>query len=169
MFSYIDENVRRILGESGRLVHLDRDGETVTSDDQKEKIFLSMLGPVPLPVDVGGSERVFQWYAFVRRSELGQIEEVAAKVRSDNLKDLWPLVSSYMAVNSLLVYGDFGSLVIFDFIDPAAVLPVTVVRVLFVTPLQGVGSFGDIVGLQRPVSVIASTDGILHHIVDIES
>ena len=107
MFSYIDETIVKVLCDEGKLVHLGRDGTVFSCDKEPDTPYLSMVGPVPLPVKVEGHEQVFSWYAFVRRSELKQIEQVAEKVRSDQLKDLWPLVSSYMAVNSALIYGDF--------------------------------------------------------------
>lgn len=109
MFSYIDGTIGELLLDSGRLVHLDETGQALTHGDQEGKPYLSMVGPVPLPLDLDGAETEFAWYAFVRRSELKHIEELAQRVRADSLRELWPLVSSYMAVNSLLVYGDFSN------------------------------------------------------------
>lgn len=109
MFAYIDERIVGLLKDESKLVHLDAHGKKVTCDDQSAKPYLSMVGPVPLPTNLATEETTFSWYAFVRRSELSQIHDVADRVKKQGLKDLWPLVSSYMAVNSLLIYGPFES------------------------------------------------------------
>lgn len=109
MFSYLDDNIGKLLCDSGKLMHLDRQGRELGCIDDGSRPYLSMIGPVPLPVELDGSEQVFEWYPFVRRSELRHIEQAAEKVRSDRLKDLWPLLNSYMAVNSLLVFGEFAT------------------------------------------------------------
>lgn len=105
MFSYIDPGVARLLVERGLLRHVDREGCTLAG--RADQPHLTLLGPVPLPVDVAGEERDFRWYAFVRRAELGLIEEVATRVRSSDTRDLVPLLSTYMQVSSLLLYGEF--------------------------------------------------------------
>lgn len=108
MFTYIDDNIMKLLCEKKRLIHLDKKGRKLSCGNPRGKPYLSMVGPVPLPVMVAGSEEVFSWYAFTRRSELSHIYEVADAVKERGLKDLWPLVSSFMSVSSLLVYGPFS-------------------------------------------------------------
>jgi len=108
MFTYIDDSIYSLLCDKKKLFHVHRDGQIVSCEKTDGTPFLSIMGPVPLPVKVSGEERVFSWYVFARRSELNQIHEVAERVKKNGLKDLWPLVSSFMAVNSMLVYGDFA-------------------------------------------------------------
>ncbi len=107
MFAYIDETIGELLCREHKMMHFDRSGRQLGCPPDGQP-YLSMIGPVPLPVLVEGEEVVFQWYAFVRRSELAHIEQTAAQVRQGGLKDLWPLVSSYMVVNSVLLYGSFA-------------------------------------------------------------
>lgn len=109
MFTYIDDTIYSLLCREEKIFHVDRNGTIVSSDKQSGTPFLSLMGPVPMPVEVSGEERVFSWYVFTRRSELNQIYDVAERVKANGLKDLWPLVSSYMAVNSVLLYGDFDT------------------------------------------------------------
>ncbi len=108
MFAYIDESVGDVLCREHKLRHFDKDGRPLGCPPDGQP-YLSMIGPVPLPVLVGGEEIVFHWYPFVRRSELAHIEQVAEQVRAGGLKDIWPLVSSYMVVNSVLLYGPFAT------------------------------------------------------------
>ncbi len=107
MFSYIDPTIASLLVRRGLLWHVDRQGEALP-EGSDEPPYLSLLGPVPLPIDVEGEERSFSWYAFVRRSELGLIEDVARRVRRSDTRDLVPLLSTYMQVSSLLVHGDLA-------------------------------------------------------------
>lgn len=106
MFAYIDESIGELLCGEHKIRHLDKEGRDLGCPPEGQP-YLSMIGPVPLPVLVRGEEVVFRWYPFVRRSELAHIEQVAEQVRRGGLKDLWPLVSSYMVVNSVLAYGPF--------------------------------------------------------------
>ncbi len=107
MFAYIDERIGNLLCREGKIRHLDRQAR-VLGCPASEPPYVSMLGPVPLPVLVEGREQVFQWFPFVRRSELAVIEQAAEKVRQNELRDLWPLLNSSMAVNSVLVFGRFA-------------------------------------------------------------
>ena len=109
MFAYIDDNILKLLCEQKKLIHLDAQGNPLLCENDQGAPYLSMVGPVPLPMMVAGKEEIFSWYAFTRRSELRQIYEVADRVKEKGLKDLWPLIGSYMAVNSLLLYGPFSS------------------------------------------------------------
>ena len=131
MFSYIDPSIVDLLLLKKKLVHLDREGHALVPEDQGCR-YLSLLGPVPLPVGIVGTaglegatdarglaglsdegglarpgpqEALFQWYAFVRHAELDLIEEVAERVRRDETRDLVPLLSTFMQVSSVLVHG----------------------------------------------------------------
>jgi GTP cyclohydrolase II len=97
MFSYIDRNVRRLLEEKGKI-------RTV---EGRAGVRLSVLGPIPMPVldRQTGQERTLRWYPFVRRTELEQVDRISRELRVGRPEDLLALLTSYMAVNSLLVHG----------------------------------------------------------------
>jgi GTP cyclohydrolase II len=99
MFAYIDQSVAKQLAESGKM-------RTLSGSGQHR---LSMLGPVPLPVrdPDSGDERMLRWFPFVRRAELDEIDRVSAKLREERSPDLYELLSSFMAVSSVLLYGPF--------------------------------------------------------------
>ncbi|MCA9561973.1 MAG: GTP cyclohydrolase II [Myxococcales bacterium] len=108
MFSYIDPKVRQHLVERGQLLRIDQRGQVVPHDADlpDDEMSLNVLGPIPLPIDVAGQPVTFQWWAFVRHTELTKAEEIAKVIRQRGDKRLWPLLNSHMAVNSALVYGD---------------------------------------------------------------
>jgi GTP cyclohydrolase II len=97
MFSYIDRNVRRLLEEKGKLRTVEGAGG----------VRLSVLGPIPMPVldTKTGRERTLAWYPFVRRTELEEVDRISRELRIGRPDDLLALLTSYMAVNSLLVHG----------------------------------------------------------------
>jgi GTP cyclohydrolase II len=106
MFSYIDPGTSDLLRQRGLLRQVDGEGRTL-EEGCPEAPYLSILGPVPLPVLVEQTEVTFRWYPFVRRAELGLIERVGQEVRRDRTRDLVPLLSTYMQVSSALVLGSF--------------------------------------------------------------
>lgn len=106
MFSYLDPGISDLLDHHGLIRHVDAQGRTLAADDPGAP-YLSILGPVPLPLTVEGVESTFRWYPFVRRTELGLIEQVATRVRQASHRDLVPLLSTFMQVSSALVYGPF--------------------------------------------------------------
>ncbi len=108
MFSYIDPSVVDLLLREKALRHVDRRGRDLTAGGG-EQPYLSILGPVPMPIGLeGGGEATFQWHAFVRHSEYDLIGEVAERVRRDERRDLVPLLSTFMQVSSILTHGDFA-------------------------------------------------------------
>jgi GTP cyclohydrolase II len=109
MFAYIDSSVKKELLRQGKLISIDEHGNRCVSGSGNATAFLSMVGPVPLPVRVGPEQVVFRWYAWVRHSDLARIDEVVEKVRRDGPRELFALLADYMAVNSMLVLGDFES------------------------------------------------------------
>ena len=45
---------------------------------------ISVLGPIPMPLKLGELEVEVDWYACVRRTELGKIEEIADELRAQH-------------------------------------------------------------------------------------
>ncbi|MGI9247752.1 MAG: GTP cyclohydrolase II [Woeseiaceae bacterium] len=107
MFTYIDPTVRERLEAQGKLFQIDRNGEQVAADHVPAGGGgISMLGPIPLPLKFGVSEIEVDWYACVRRTELGKIEEIADELRAQHGQTSFATLASSMAVNSVLMIGD---------------------------------------------------------------
>ena len=107
MFSYIDPSVKTELLRDGKLINLDQHGVRQEPGDRDP--FISIVGPVPLPLALADGAGQFQWYVWVRHSDLDRIEHVVEEVRQDGPRHLFALLSDHMAVNSALVFGDFAS------------------------------------------------------------
>lgn len=109
MFAYVDPEVKQELLRAGKLFSIDESGARCDAE-QTGHGFISVVGPVPLPVRVGvHGHKTFQWYAWVRRSDLDRIEQVVEQVRVAGPKEIFALLSDHMAVNSALLYGDFAT------------------------------------------------------------
>jgi GTP cyclohydrolase II len=108
MFTYIDPTVRERLVEQGTLFQIDRDGQRVGAGQSLPpgSHSISILGPIPLPLQLCGSNFDVQWYACVRNTELGKIEELADDLREQNGQRSFATLASYMAVNSVMIIGD---------------------------------------------------------------
>lgn len=107
MFSYIDPTVRQRLVAQGKLFRIDRDGKPVPPDRPSgDGSTISLLGPIPLPLDVGERSVTAQWYACVRNTELKKIQELADELREQNAQDSFASLASSMAVNSVLLIGN---------------------------------------------------------------
>ncbi len=107
MFTYIDPTVRKRLEEQGKLFQIDRDGVLVRAEHVPASgAGISVLGPIPLPLTYCGSEFSVAWYACVRRTELGKIEEIADELRAQHGQASFATLASSMAVNSVLIIGD---------------------------------------------------------------
>ena len=80
MFTYLDPTVRERLIAQGKLVRIDALGRRIDRDAvlAPGDVALSVLGPIPLPVQVSGSEVLSDWYAFVRHTELAKVDELAS-------------------------------------------------------------------------------------------
>lgn len=110
MFTYIDPSVRERLTEQGTLFQIDRDGARVeTGRAPTHGSTISVLGPIPLPLELGDLKVDVQWYACVRNTELGKIEELADDLRAQQGQQSFATLASYMAVNSVMVIGDPSS------------------------------------------------------------
>ncbi len=107
MFSYIDPSVRERLASQGKLFRIDRDGKRL-SDDAPTGTgqTISILGPIPLPLDVGKRQINVQWYACVRNTELTRIQQLADELRAQKAQESFAGLASSMAVNSVLVVGE---------------------------------------------------------------
>ena len=107
MFTYIDPTVREKLTEQGTLFQIDRDGARVGPGGAGGiGHTISILGPIPLPLRLCESLIDVQWYACVRNTELGKIEELADDLRAQDGQQSFATLASYMAVNSVMVIGD---------------------------------------------------------------
>jgi len=110
MFTYLDPSVReRLIGE-GKLIRIDAGGNV--TDPRADPVpggrFLSILGPIPLPLSRGGRKYRVQWYASVRHTELGAVQTLADQLVARQGQESFAVMASSMAVNSVLVIGDPG-------------------------------------------------------------
>lgn len=107
MFTYIDPSIRERLTEQGKLFQIDRDGGRLESGKAAPGGHtISILGPIPLPLRLCGDSFEVQWYACVRNTELGKIQELADDLRAQEGQRSFSTLASYMAVNSVMVIGD---------------------------------------------------------------
>jgi GTP cyclohydrolase II len=107
MFSYIDPGVRKRLIADGKLFRITQSGERVDGDARAGvERTISLLGPIPLPLDLGGRRIDVLWYAAVRNTELAKLQELADELREQNAQASFATLATSMAVNSVLVLGD---------------------------------------------------------------
>ncbi|NNC56932.1 MAG: GTP cyclohydrolase II [Woeseiaceae bacterium] len=110
MFTYIDPTVRKRLLAQGKLFQIDRDGNRVPADHVPASGGgISVLGPIPMPLQLRDRDIEVDWYACVRRTELGKIEEIADELRAQQGQASFATLASSMAVNSVLIIGDPSS------------------------------------------------------------
>jgi GTP cyclohydrolase II len=111
MFTYIDPTVRQRLLEQGKLARIDANGAVLPQGEPLvpgEKA-ISILGPIPLPIERHGKRYTVDWYATVRHTELSKVEELAKELRERDGQQSFAILASSMAVNSVLVFGDPAS------------------------------------------------------------
>jgi GTP cyclohydrolase II len=110
MFTYIDPNVRTRLIEQGKLIRIDAEGRR--TDANQAPVHgaraISILGPIPLPLERRGRHYQAEWYASVRHTELSQAQDLADELRERGGQQSFAIVASSMAVNSVLIVGDPG-------------------------------------------------------------
>ena len=107
MFTYIDPSIRKRLEAQGKLFQIDGDGVRVPPELATTRgPAISILGPIPLPLKICDLALNVHWYACVRRTELGKLEEIADELRAQQGQALFATLASSMAVNSVLVVGD---------------------------------------------------------------
>lgn len=108
MFSYIDPTVRERLIANGKLIRIDADGKETDPRHAPEpgRRALSILGPIPMPLERHGRHFSTTWYASVRHTELSQAQAQADELRERGGQQSFAELASSMAVNSVLVIGD---------------------------------------------------------------
>ena len=106
MFTYLDPTVRKRLVAEGKLIRINRQGRKLDPDEQGGGQAISILGPIPMPVTVGGRHLHVTWYACVRNTELSKVQELADQLRAQHTQSLFANLASSMAVNCVLVIGD---------------------------------------------------------------
>jgi len=107
MFTYIDPTVRERLVAAGHLFRINSDGKVIPPDHSSGGGgSISILGPIPLPLQFGDRHYDAQWYACVRNTELSKIEDIAEKLRAQKAQESFATLASSMAVNSVLLIGD---------------------------------------------------------------
>jgi GTP cyclohydrolase II len=110
MFTYLNPEVRERLIEDGKLLRIDSRGRRLDPREPApaDTHSVNLLGPIPLPIHIGGSRRTVDWYASVRSTELREVEELAGTLRDSGGQHLFSVLASSMAVNSVLVVGEPG-------------------------------------------------------------
>ncbi len=107
MFSYIDPTVRECLIAQGSLFRIDQDGNRVDMDAPSGNgQTISILGPIPLPLDLGERQVQAIWYACVRNTELRKVQQLAEELREQKVPESFASLASSMAVNGVLILGD---------------------------------------------------------------
>ena len=108
MFTYLNPAVRRRLIDAGKLVRIDSNGAQldIESAPPEGTFALNVLGPIPLPIEIGTQHIAVQWYASVRSTELAQVENLARDLRVRGGQQFFAMLASSMAVNSVLVVGE---------------------------------------------------------------
>jgi len=110
MFTYIDPSVRERLIDQGKLIRIDEQGAVMDPRAAPEPgaRAISILGPIPLPLERHGRRYDVDWYAAVRHTELSKATELADVLRRREGQGSFALLADSMAVNSVLVMGDPG-------------------------------------------------------------
>ena len=85
MFTYIDPSVRERLIVQGKLVRIDTNGVLIAPDSPSTGSgSITVLGPIPLPLELNNTRTDVQWYACVRNTELSKIEKIADDLRAQD-------------------------------------------------------------------------------------
>jgi len=105
LFSYVDKSIRERLEDQGLLKVLNKEGAAVEPTDSSA--FISLLGPVPIPRMIDGSEVILDWYPFVRRTELSTVLDTAKDVANGGEEAFRNLLSNSMLVNSVFALPKF--------------------------------------------------------------
>jgi len=108
MFTYIDPGIRTRLIDQGKLIRIDAEGRLTDAGEAPDPGAgaISILGPIPLPLERHGAHFDVQWYASVRHTELSRAQELADELRERGGQQSFANLASSMAVNSVLIIGD---------------------------------------------------------------
>lgn len=108
MFTYLNPRIRKQLTEQGKLTCINRMGEPVTAPQSsgEQSSSIQLLGPIPLPLKVKDHHYQATWYAAVRSTEIGAVENLAAELIENGGQNLFAMLANPMAVNSVLIFGD---------------------------------------------------------------
>ncbi len=108
MFTYLNPDVRQRLTVAGKLIRIRRDGSRIDMHDctAVDVLIINLLGPIPLPLRLGGRSYQSNWYAAVRSTELDKVEELASHLRNSAGQNLFANLAPSMAVNSVILIGD---------------------------------------------------------------
>lgn len=108
MFTYIDPAVRARLIAEGKLIRIDAAGARTPADvpPRPGAGEISILGPIPLPLELGDDRYEVTWYASVRHTELAKAQQLADQLRESQGQEAFASLASSMAVNSVLQIGD---------------------------------------------------------------
>ena len=108
MFTYLNPSVREKLIDHGKLIRVNSKGHRLAprQPPPENDLALNLLGPIPLPLDLGRESPTVEWYAAVRSTELSEVEHLAGTLRQSGGQHLFSMLVSNMAVNSVLVIGD---------------------------------------------------------------
>lgn len=108
MFTYLDPTVRERLIDEGKLIRIDAAGRPTDprSETEPGARAISVLGPIPLPLDLHGRRYDVEWYAAVRHTELSKVQGLADSLRAQNTQESFAILASSMAVNSVLIFGE---------------------------------------------------------------
>jgi GTP cyclohydrolase II len=89
----------------GNLIRIDSDGQITDPNATPEPGAISILGPIPLPIERHGRHYEPEWYASVRHTELSKAQELADNLREKEGQRSFAILADSMAVNSVLVLG----------------------------------------------------------------
>jgi len=107
MFTYLNPAVRTRLIANGKLIRINGQGATISAEQAppEGELSINVLGPIPLPLQLDGTNIMAQWYATVRSTELAKVEDLARDLHRQGGQRLFSMLASSMAVNSVLRIG----------------------------------------------------------------
>lgn len=102
MFNNIKKNVRKKLESKHQLIYLNKSGSPIYNDNTSEAE-ISVIGPIPIPIENNGTHQMWQWYPFMRHSYSNLIPKLLEHANRENIAKLVEEVTEHSTVNSLLL------------------------------------------------------------------